>query len=470
MPKNNPKILFAAYECAPFYKVGGLGDVAGSLPKALKKLGADIRVVMPYYSAIKKKYPNLKKIKTIKVVVDGEKMTINIFASRLPNSTVPIYFFGHKYFSAADIFDADNRFRFALFSYLITQVEEMIGWQPDIIHLNDWHTGLVPVFLKKKNQQIKTIFTIHNLAYSGDTELVVLSRFGLVEKDFSSVKNNTVNIMREAIATSNIITTVSPTYAREILTSEFGCGLEAVLRSRKKDLFGIINGLDYEVFNPATDKNIKIRYSFQTLGRKTVNKLYLQKISHLPINKKIPLLAIVSRLAGQKGFDLLEKIITDLLQLDLQLIILGTGEARYQDFFRDIGRRYPTKVKTELIFDAKLANQIYAGADILLMPSRYEPCGLGQLTAMKYGTLPLVRATGGLKDTVIGYAGQTVGQSTGFAFRGYTPLELLNSLKQALAIFQQPEKWRKLQENAMKADFSWPHSAREYLHLYRLLA
>ena len=467
MSLKQPKILFAAYECAPFFKMGGLGDVAGSLPKALKKLGVDIRVVLPYYRAIKKNYPRLKKIKTVKLATAAEQLTIDVFASRLPNSEVPIYFLSNKYFDALDIFDADSRFRFILFSYLITRVGEILGWQPDTIHLNDWHTGLASIFLKSSQQPVKTVFTIHNLAYGGDTPLTTLSRFGLTAADFSLVKNNSVNIMREAITASDIITTVSPSYAKEILTPEFGCGLDDILKKRKKDLYGIINGLDYDVFNPVTDKNIPVRYSFQTINRKVTNKLYLQKISHLPVNEKIPLLTIVSRLAGQKGFDLLESIVTDLLQLDLQLIMLGTGEAHYEKFFKTIGQKYPQKVSTQLIFDPQLANQMMAGADILLMPSRYEPCGLGQLAAMKYGTLPLVRATGGLKDTVINYDGHNTATANGFSFTTYDSANLLKTIKRATKLFPDKKIWQKLQANAMQADFSWGPSAREYLGIYQ---
>ncbi len=470
MPQSPTKVLLAAYECAPFYKVGGLGDVAGSLPKALKKLGVDIRVVLPYYPAIKKKFPQLKKIKTIKLSVAGASTTLNIFSSSLPGSRVPIYFLGHRYFNATDIFDADNRFRFVFFSYLVSRLGDYLAWSPEIIHLNDWHTGLVPIFLKKNNQLLKTIFTIHNLAYSGDTELSILSRFGLTAQDFSLVKNGSVNLMREAIIASDLVTTVSPTYAQEILTPEFGCGLDAILRSRKKDLFGIINGLDYEVFNPATDKNISARYSLQTLERKKLNKIFLQQTSGLPIDATLPVLALISRLAGQKGFDLLAQNFDALSVLPLQLIILGSGEKLYEKTLTAFAQAHPEHCRFFPVFDPVLANQIYAGADLFLMPSRYEPCGLGQLIAMRYGTLPLVRATGGLRDTVRPYRAPAVKQPTGFAFQPYTPEALLTSLKQALAIFNQPKIWRKLQENAMKSDFSWPRSAREYSRLYRLLA
>ncbi|NMB48086.1 glycogen synthase [Candidatus Kuenenbacteria bacterium] len=469
MPSKKIKVLFASYECAPFYKVGGLGDVACSLPKALSKLGADIRVVLPYYLAIKKNYPSLNKISSLKISIAGEQLAVDIFESQLPGSSVPVYFLANKYFAVADIFDAASRFRFTLFSALLARAGELFHWQPDIIHLNDWHTALVPTFLKKSQPAVKTIFTIHNLAYSGGTSLQLLARFGLAASDFSSLKNNTLNPLREAISQSDLITTVSPTYAKEILTPEFGCGLEDVLQQIKKDLSGILNGLDYQFFNPTRDPYLKINYSQKSLSKKIFNKHFLQNKAGLPTNSAVPLVALIGRLASQKGFDLLAKILPDIFQLPVQLVILGSGEKCYEETLTLLSQKYPRQFRFFPIFDPALANQIYAGADIFVMPSRYEPCGLGQLIAMRYGTLPLVRATGGLKDTVINFTGKNTATATGFVFKDYDSTKLFAALKRAINLFPNHKIWRKLQLNGMSADFSWCRSARQYLRLYRHL-
>src|SRR3989338_200147 len=469
MPNNKLTILFTAYECAPFFKFGGLGDVVGSLPKILEKLGVDIRVVIPYYQIIKKKYPALKKKKSLKLNIAGENLLVDVFEGRLPGSAVPIYFIGNKYFNTDKIFDEDSRFRFALFSYFVAKTQSLFAWQPKIIHLNDWHTGFVSIFIKKLNLPIKTVFTIHNLAYTGETALNILARFGLTEKNFSSVEKGAVNIMREAMLKSYLITTVSPTYAEEILTPEFGCDLADILQKRKKDLRGILNGLDYNVFNPTKDKNIEARYSLKSLDKKTINKTALQKISGLSLNKNIPLFGMISRLADQKGFDLLEQIIDELMRLDWQLVILGTGESYYEDFLARLNKKCAGRFKAHLKFDAHLANKIYAGADLFLMHSRYEPCGLGQLVAMKYGSLPLVRSTGGLKDTIVGFTGKNIKAANGFSIDKYQADELFKTIRRSIKVFHQKKNWRILQRNAMRADFSWDRSAGEYLRLYQSL-
>ncbi|NMC51855.1 glycogen synthase [Candidatus Kuenenbacteria bacterium] len=465
--KKNIKILFAAYECAPFYKVGGLGDVAGSLPKFLAKIGVDIRIALPFYKKIKDNYHGFRKIKEQGVSVAGQKTVVSIFEGRLPGSSVPVYFIDNENFEAIDIFDEQNRFRFTFFSYLIATLPEIIGWQPDIFHLNDWHTGLVPPFLKRKNSQAKTIFTIHNLAYTGDTPLKNLKQFGFSKEDFSQVDKNMVNIMREAILKSDFVTTVSPTYAKEILTPELACGLEKALGQKKKFLSGVINGLDYSVFDPVTDRQISFPYSIENLNEKTKNKLYLQKISGLKVDPRIPIFGMISRLAGQKGFDILEKSFDKLMGLNLQLVILGTGEKKYELLFNELRKKHPDKFKFYNLFDTRLASQIYAGADIFLMPSFYEPCGLGQLIAMRYGTLPVARATGGLKDTIAPVRKINFRPANGFLFRGYDSASLIGAVRQSLICYHQPKRWRQLQINAMKADFSWGNSALKYFNLYQ---
>lgn len=482
--KKSLKILFASYECAPFFKLGGLGDVAGSLPVALKELGVDIRVIMPYYNKIKEDYHEVKKYKS------------NIYQSNLPKSNVPIYFIDHKIFRVKNIFDKFERARFITFSHLILASLKHINWQPDVIHCNDWQTAVVPLISK-----IKTLFTIHNIGYTGRTSLFVLKKFGFVKSDFDQIKNNSVNLMRQAILDADLVSTVSPTYAKEILTKEYGAGMEDILKKRKKDLYGIVNGLDYGMFNPETDKAIKVRYEIKNIERKLDNKLYLQKINKLSIKPETPLIGMVTRLASQKGLDLMETIFDELMKEELQLVVLGSGSEYYESYFGKMNQKYRDKFRANLKFDVGLASQIYAGADLFLMPSKYEPCGLGQLIAMKYGAVPIVRSTGGLKDTVDGaeieelnidfnnqdtrYNNQkitnnrfliavdgkfsitNINKATGFSFEKYDAIDLLNTIRQALMVYQDQTAWRRLQINGMKQDWSWGKSAWEYLKLYQ---
>lgn len=504
MPKQPLKILFASYECAPFYKSGGLADVAGSLPKAIKKLGADIRVIMPYYKIIKKNYPQIKRYKAnLSVNIAGKELKLNIFKSSLPGSRVIIYFIDVKeYFQVKNIFDQNMKPRFIAFAEIVVHLlnKNYLNWQPQIIHTNDWQTGIIPVKVKLLNLNYQTLFTIHNIGYAGRTNLEVLKTFNFNQSNFSQLKNGKVNIVREAILSAYKINTVSPTYAHEILTRDYGYDMAKALRQRQKDLSGILNGIDDNLFNPAKDAALIAKYDLKRLDKKINNKLFLQKISLLPINPSTPVLGMVSRLAGQKGFDILADILKELMQLDIQLIILGTGEKRYEDFFSRLNKKYPTKFKTYIKFDRRLARQIYAGADMFLMPSLYEPCGLGQMIAMKYGTVPIVRATGGLKDTVeklqiipqfkdgnsptsgkdishrkINYKLQknvkfqilNIKKATGFSFNKYDGQELLKTIQQAAIVYQNQKTWQKLIKNGMQKDFSWYNSAKEYLKLYR---
>ncbi len=473
------KILLASYECAPFYKFGGLADVAGSLPKAIEKLDVDIRIIMPYYLKVKQNYPKIKKIKSnIKINIAQQKYIVNIYQSFLPHSKVIVYFIDvPTWFQVDNIFANKQRTRFILFSYLVSELikHNHLDWQPQIIHCNDWQTALIPKLIKPLG--IKTLFTIHNIGYAGRTNFKVLEKFGFTTKDFSPLKNNKVNLLQQAIYDADKINTVSPTYAQEILFKEYGYDMVPVLKKRKKDLSGIINGLDIDNWNPESDDKIKFKFNLKHLDKKIDNKLYLQKISQLSIDKNIPVIGIVSRLAGQKGFDLLKDIFDELMQLNLQLIILGTGEKEYEDFFASMDKRYSKKFIAYLKFDIKLAKQIYAGADMFLMPSKYEPCGLGQLIAMRYGTVPIVRATGGLKDTVTNLQLATFSKNkilniktaTGFNFNKYNSQQLLKIIKRALKIYQHQNIWQQLIKNIMQQDFSWYNSAREYLKLYQKL-
>lgn len=482
MFKQSLKILFASYEVAPFYKQGGLADVAGSLPKALKLLGVDIRIIMPYYTNIKNNFSQIKLYQDdLQIRLNNQTIKFRLLTGNLPGSKVKMYFIdAPQYFQVKNIFDKKMRERFIVFSELIVKLlrDNDLGWQPQIIHNNDWQTAGIPIKIKLLNLNYHSLLTIHNIGYAGRTKIETLKKFAFQEKNFSRIKNNKVNLLREAILYADKINTVSPTYAQQILSRKYGYDMADALRKRKKDLSGILNGIDEQLFNPAKDKAIKQTYQIKTLHKKIENKLWLQKISGLPLDPERPLLGMVSRLAGQKGFNILEAALPELLKLNGQLVILGTGEKKYELFFSQANKIYKGKFKAHIKFDSQLARQIYAGADMFLMPSLYEPCGLGQLIAMRYGTLPIVRATGGLQDTVKKaelkrtkgkWQVKNIKQATGFIFNKYSPSAMLKAIKEALAVYQHKPTWQQIMKNAMSEDFSWQSSAKEYLRLYQNL-
>ncbi|MEI6597385.1 MAG: glycogen/starch synthase, partial [bacterium] len=405
--KNNKlKILITAAEVTPIAKVGGLGDVIGALPKALKKIKLDARVIMPFYGAIDK---NKYKIKLIKSNIKINAELINLWQTNLPDSTVPVYLIEHNIFKNKEIYStalADGPTdikKFFFFSQAILESIKAINFAPDVIHLNDWHTASVATLLKtgyKNNlffKETKTIYTIHNLANQGATK--------------------TKNYMAEGILSADLINTVSPTYAKEILTKKYGAGLENILAKRKKQLFGILNGIDTGFFNPATDNLIDQKYSLKNLEKKAVNKLALQKQLGLPIDKNTALVGLVTRFVWQKGTEL---IIEKFSKLNCQFVFLGTGEKRYEEALLNLAKKYPKKFKILIKFDEGLAHKIYAGSDIFLVPSRFEPCGLTQMIAMRYGSVPVARLTGGLADTV--------NKKNGFTFINFTSSEFYKAL------------------------------------------
>ena len=464
------KVLIAGAEVAPFAKVGGLGDVLGSLPPALKKLKIDVRVVMPLYGSIDKKKYKLKKIYSDLEVPSGIMMIkINIWETALPGTKVKIYFIDcPEYFKYKEVYaPGDNSERFLFFSFALLYAIPIIKFKPDVIHLQDSHVALVPDILKSMSfkffKGIKTLYTIHNFRYQGKTDPIILSTGNLTAKSTKSlskdIQDGDLNFMQQGVMTADLINTVSPTYAKEITTSFYGAGLEKIVRKRKKDLFGIVNGIDTNLFDPKKDKLIYKNFSVKSLNKKQDNKTYLQKKAGLPIDKSIPLIGVVTRLAWQKGLELITKRFT---RFNAQFIFLGTGAPEYEKQLSKLAKDYPKQFSAQIMFDLKFAQQIYAGSDIFLMPSRYEPCGLGQLIAMRYGTLPLVRATGGLADTV--------DNKVGFSFKKMSKTELFDTLKIALDIyFEKPDKWQKMQVEAMTRDFSWDKSAKEYLQLYKKL-
>ena len=489
MPKI--KVLFTAAELTPMAKVGGLGDVIGALPKSLKKLGLDVRIVLPKYGVIDEKKYGLEKVaENIPVPFAGEGGEINIYRAFLPMSEVPVYFIDSlKYLGQGGVYiEADassggstkELHRFTFFARSIFEIFEPLSFRPDILHCHDWHVGVVP-FLKKylaaKNpalEKIKTLLTIHNLAYQGNYNYQeVLESLGILPSEaekyaFTSFDGQSVRYLEQAIKHADLLNTVSPNYAREILTPEYGCGLEKALEKRKADLSGILNGIDLERFNPEVDEEIYKKYSLDTIEDKKENKKHLQEISSLKTDPSAPILGLVGRLAEQKGIDLLAEILPSLAKEEAQLIILGTGEPKLEKIIQEAAKKYPEKISATLDFDAALAQKIYAGADMFLMPSRFEPCGLGQLIAMRYGTVPIVRATGGLADTVPEYNPQTK-EGAGFSFHEFKAKDFLAAIERALKMYHNKNEWLKIVKNGMAGDYSWNKSSEEYLKLYQKL-
>ncbi|MFL2133582.1 glycogen synthase GlgA [Desemzia sp. FAM 24101] len=471
------KVLFAAAECAPFYKTGGLGDVAGALPKELKKKGIDIRVVLPFYTSLPQQYKDqLEDVCQFEVKVGWRSQFCGI--KQLVKDEVTYYFVDNLYyFDRPGIygFDDDGE-RFAFFSQAILEMLEKIDFIPDVIHVNDYHTAMVPVLLKDKYnwieryQSIKTVLTIHNLQFQGIYDQVVLS--DLFDIGYNAFHMNglefygNVNFLKGGIYYADLVTTVSPSYADEIQTEEFGMGLDGVLRDNKSKIVGILNGIDYDVFNPEADEHVAEHFSVDDPSGKAINKSVLQEKVGLPVKKDIPVMAMVSRLTEQKGVHLLIEKMDELMQREVQIILLGTGESHLEDACKHYNWAYPEKFKAIIDFDVELAQLIYAGSDLFIMPSAFEPCGLSQLNSLRYGTLPIVHETGGLKDTVQAYNTFT-GEGTGFSFSGYSSQIMLETIDRALQVyFDYPDQWKKLVRQAMKKDFSWEKSSQLYQDSY----
>jgi starch synthase len=477
------KILISASEVVPFAKTGGLADVAGSLPKAFLSLGHDIRVILPKYKSVDEKKFNLKKVADISVNIKDKETKGAIFKTFLPGTKVIVYLVGNDdYYNRDNLYRdkdkdyEDNVERFTFYSKAVLELLKEIEWQPDVIHCNDWQTGLIPLYLKTIYKddafynKIATIFTIHNLAYQGVFPKDAIEIAGLPWDVFvpEGVEFwGNVNFMKAGLVYSDILNTVSERYSLEIQTADdFGRGLEGVLRYRRDDLYGIINGVDYDEWNPEKDELITTNYSLATIRLKSKNKEALIKENGLPFVKNIPLIGLISRFDDQKGLNIIAEVIEDIMNLDIKFILLGTGDKKYHNMFEDIKKRYPEKIGLNLKFDNKLAHMIYASSDFFLMPSRFEPCGLGQLISFKYGTIPIVRATGGLYDTVEDFDANT-NKGTGFVFSGYTGKDLLQTIKRALEVYGNKKSYAKLIINAMTQDFSWENSAKKYINLFQ---
>ncbi len=472
------KVLMLAAEIVPFAKVGGLADVAGALPKALQKLGVDIRLAMPRYRQVDPQRFHLTTVlDCISVSMGKFQVEVSVLQGEIGDH-IPIYMIdAPRFFDRENIYGYnDDGERFVLFCRAALEAMRAFNWSPDIIHCNDWHTGIVPNWMNTIYRDdpffshTATLYTIHNLAYQGIfgyrlLEVAGVAAMGFVYPQIAELAH-VVDIMGRGILFADVVTTVSERYAQEILTPTFGEKLDHILRSRRDRVFGILNGIDYQEIDPATDPHIHTRFDINSLDRRDENKIALQELAHLPVRSDVPLLAMISRLVDQKGFDLLAQIMPPLLTQGIQFVLLGVGDQRYHELFQNLAARYPDQVAVFLTFNTELGQRIYAGSDIFLMPSRFEPCGLNQLIAMRYGSVPIVRAVGGLADTVQEYDPRT-GEGNGFTFNNYDPWECFAAIVRALELFRFKDIWRTLQRRGMQADHSWHASAQRYVEMYR---
>ena len=472
------KILFAASESVPFVKTGGLADVVGALAPVLAREGHDVRVVIPMFSAIPREWTSkTTHVVDFEVQLGWRRQYCGVEA--LKKDGVTWYFIDNRYYFGRPYIygmGGDEYERFGFFCRSVLNMLPLIDFQPDVIHAHDWQSGMIPALLKIQYahlpfyHDIKTLFTIHNLQYQGIFGIrEVQDILGLGDSLWTEDKlecYGCANFMKAALVYSDLISTVSPSYSQEIQTAYYGERLDGLLRARKKDLAGVLNGIDVAEYNPATDPNIAANYSFEDLSGKAVCKKALQENLGLDVDPEIPVIGMVGRLSNQKGLDLVDYIISDIMRQKVQLVVLGMGEGRYFNLFSWAEGEYKGRVAARFTMDHALAHQIYAGTDLFLMPSQFEPCGLSQMIAMRYGTLPIVRETGGLRDTVLSYNEET-GMGNGFSFFNYNAHDMLHTIERALDFYQnKPEVWKTLHERGMKGDYSWSHSAKDYLNLY----
>ena len=472
------KILFVSTEVQPFAKTGGLADVSLALPKALRDKGEDVRIILPKYGDMPLNYASKTNlIASFGVGVGWRNQYCGL--EYLNYCGIPVYFIDNEYYfkrpGCYGYFDDGERFAYFCRA-VMESVKYMDNFHPDIMHCNDWQTGMIPVFLKDvysgrpEFANTHSVFTIHNLKYQGIFSPSVLEELlGLSPLYYSEDKlkyHDGISFMKGALVFSDKITTVSETYAKEIQTAYYGEGLDGLLRQMSYKLSGITNGIDYENNNAKTDPNIAENYTFRSISKKAINKADLQQAAGLPADPDVPIISMVTRLVRQKGIDLITRVMEEMLKMDIQFILLGTGDADYQDFFEYYASSYPGKVSAIIDFDNAMASKIYAGSDIFLMPSLFEPCGLSQMIAMAYGTLPLVRETGGLKDTVMPY-NEFTGEGNGFSFTNYNAHDMLNVIEYAVSQYQDKEVWKNLIKNAMASRVDWKTQAEQYLKLYR---
>ena len=485
-------VLFISSEVEPFAKTGGLADVSGALPQVIRALDHEIRVMLPRYGCISERKARLHdmiRLQEIAIPVGTRQFPASVKSSFITNTQVKVQTYlldNAALFGRSGLYVhpetkkdyPDNDVRFTFFNRGVLEVLKKLGWQPDIIHCNDWPTGLVPAYLKTLYKgdpfykDTRTVFTIHNMAYQGVFPRTSFAQT-LLPKDQDSdhgvIAFGNLNMLKSGLVHADALTTVSEKYAQEIRSSdEYGCGLQNILEKRKHDLTGILNGADYAVWDPSVDALIPQRYEIRSMDLKVENKKALLGKMGLPFQERTPVIGIISRLADQKGFDLIGEMLEHLMQLHVQLVVLGTGEKKYHDLFEKAAKHHPQQVGISLTFNNDLAHLIEAGSDMFLMPSRYEPCGLNQMYSMRYGTVPVVRATGGLDDTVEEFHPSS-GNGTGFKFAEYDSDALLKTVQRAVAVYADSAAWRKLMKNGMVKGFSWEASARKYIQLYRSL-
>jgi len=487
------RIAYISPEIVPFAKTGGLADVAGALPLALAEMGHKVKVFMPLYKQVDiGKFGILAHKTSLKVSVAGRNESFDLLNLSDQDSGCEFIFIRmDKYFDRDGLYVdpettkdwADNDERFIAFSKAVLESLKVLEFKPDIIHCNDWQSGLIPAYLKCSDSSnksdygtgffagTKTVLTIHNLAYQGLFPETTFAKLGIDASHWYPASGfeyyGKVSFLKAAIVHADIINTVSEKYAEEIQSSnEYGYGLEGVLKDRAADLFGVINGIDYKIWDPATDELIKANYKPEKLDNKTKNKNELRRRSKLPMSRRdIPLIGMISRLADQKGFDLFEQVADQLFEMDIQMVILGNGDGKYHVMLSELIEKYPKKLAVNLAFNNELAHLIEAGSDMFLMPSRYEPCGLNQLYSLKYGTVPIVRETGGLADTITN-CNPAKGTGTGFVFKNYNAIEMLNTVRFAVEVYKNKKIWLQLIQNGMAQDFSWGNSAKKYQELY----
>jgi starch synthase len=481
-PEKNPvKIVFVASEMVPFVKTGGLADVIGSLASAIRALGHEVSVFLPRYKQVDAQKLRLETVvERIDVTVGNDRESASIL-QRVMDDGVRVFFVDHPgYFNREALYGtasgdySDNDRRFAFFQRAVLEALKALPLKPDVIHCHDWQTGLLPVYLKTLYagqglfHKTRTVFTIHNLAYQGLFPPDSLPATGLGWEQFRMERlefYGKFSFLKGGILDADVLTTVSERYSQEIQTKEFGCGLEGVLIKRKASLHGVVNGIDPAEWDPEKDPDLAATFNAQKIERKAVNKQFVQKENGLAADPKTPLLGVVSRLVDQKGIDILIPALDGILAEGAQIVVLGTGEERYHHALRDIAKKNKGRVAAHITFDAKMAKRIYAGADMMLMPSHFEPCGLGQMISLRYGTVPVVRATGGLADTVKEFDARS-GEGNGFIFTSYTTDALLAAVRRAVAVYRSEQKWAGLVQNAMASDFSWTASAKRYERLY----
>lgn len=467
------KVLFVASECTPFVKTGGLADVIGSLPQALKKNEQlDVRVILPLYYEVSEEWRDqMEHYKTFSVTFGWRTQEVSIH--KLIHHNIPYYFMENEYyFDREGIYGYyDDGERFVFFSHAVIAALEYLDFEPQVLHAHDWQAGLAVALAKitKPIKHLKTVFTIHNLKYQG---LIQLADFGnlfnlSVEHIGGLEWQGMLNCLKSALHHADKITTVSPTYAEEIKIPYYGEGLDSILNERSADLLGVLNGIDVKEYNPLTDPFIAVKYR-SARSKKQDNKVILQERFNLPVDREKPLYTIITRLVEQKGLHLLQHVLDEFLQEDVQCIILGTGDYEFEKYFVEVSQRYPDKLVTLLTFDEGLARQLYAGADFFLMPSKFEPCGLSQLISLQYKTVPIVRETGGLKDTVQSF-NEFTGEGNGFSFANYNAHDFLAVLRLSLETYYNAKQWSELIRNVNKSQFSWGDSARAYANIYEEL-